>query len=102
MGSRAKGKGCLNAIQLTQESQCYLVSLKEGDGLDLDQRFESQCRRRKKVAMSAWAAGALLLLLAVASASAQDILQNNNFIHDHDAAHKFGCGCMEYWTCVMR
>jgi len=52
----------------------------------------------------AWAAGTLLLLLAVAAsvASAQDILQNNNFIQDHDAAHKFGCGCMEYWTCVMR
>ena len=52
--------------------------------------------------MSPRAAGTLLFLLAVISASAQDILQNNNFIQDHDAAHKFGCGCMEYWTCVMR
>ena len=52
--------------------------------------------------MSPWAAGTVLFLLAVVSASAQDILQNNNFIQDHDAAHKFGCGCMEYWTCVMR
>ena len=44
----------------------------------------------------------LLVALAAAAVSAQDILQNNNFIHDLDAAHKFGCGCMEYWTCVMR
>ena len=82
-----------------------------GGGLELSphpsprkQMFESQSRRRNKASMRAWAAGTLLLLLAVAAsvASAQDILQNNNFIQDHDAAHKFGCGCMEYWTCVMR
>ena len=51
---------------------------------------------------AACATATLLVVLAAAAVSAQDILQNNNFIHDLDAAHKFGCGCMEYWTCVMR
>lgn len=43
---------------------------------------------------------AISLSFLLSSVSTQDILSSNNFIADHH--HKFGCGCMEYWTCITR
>lgn len=46
------------------------------------------------------AIGILTIGFLVGLTSAQDILSENNFIADHD--HDFGCGCMEYWSCITR
>eukprot|EP00095_Tigriopus_kingsejongensis_P006496 snap_masked-scaffold676_size113663-processed-gene-0.19 protein:Tk06496 transcript:snap_masked-scaffold676_size113663-processed-gene-0.19-mRNA-1 annotation:"serine proteinase stubble" len=43
---------------------------------------------------------AIAFIFIVQLSSAQDILSENNFIGDHD--HDFGCGCMEYWSCITR
>jgi hypothetical protein len=78
----------------------------EGEG-DASERWARRTRqseriylRRKRRKWTTAAVVALVAMMAVAVAG-QDILQNNNYIQDHDS-HKFGCGCMEYWTCITR
>ncbi len=68
------------------------------EGRSKQRRTADYPRKRRRWIMPLLLVAAAAAAFFVPVASAQDILQNNNFIADHH--HKFGCGCMEYWTCI--